>query len=286
MISTALPPKQQTAASFPRVDRVKQRLSWIALSSAGLGVLLFLFLPVLVVVPMSFSSASTLQFPPEGFSLRWYAKVFSDPEWVQAIVNSLVLALVSSTLALVLGTLGSYALIRGSLKFRSIIHSNFIAPIIIPPVVFAVGLYFLLSWAGMLGTFLGMLVAHTILSVPFVVMIMSVAIADFDVRIEQVALTLGASWTSMFLRVLMPNLLPSVAAAWIFAFVTSFDEVTVTNFIAGTYQTVPKKMFGDLTDKIDPTITAIATVLIAVSLGLLSLQAMLKARAGKSNLPQ
>jgi len=262
-------------SAMPAVASVNRAV----LALSAIGVLVFLILPVLIVVPMSFSDASSLRFPPEDFSLRWYAEVFGDPRWLQAMKTSVVLALLSSTLALVLGGLAAYGLVRGRFFGRMTVQSNFIAPLIIPSVVIAVGLYFALAWVGLLGSFGGLLLGHTLLGVPYVVLIMSVAIRSFDIRIEQVAFTLGASWFTMFRRVLIPNLLPSTAAAWIFAFVTSFDEVVITTFIGGTHETVPKRMFNDLVLQVNPSITAIATLLIAVSLVLMGLSAALMRRS-------
>src|SRR5690606_1752301 len=133
---------------------------------------------------------------------------------------------------------------------------------------------------GLLGTLPGLVLGHTVLGVPYVVLVMSVAIKSFDVRIEQVTLSLGASWFTMFRRVLLPNLMPSAFAAWIFAFITSFDEVIVTLFVGGAYNTIPKRMFNELVLQINPTITAIATLLIAFSLVLLVLFALMMRRAG------
>lgn len=255
------------------------RFNRIVLALCAIAVLVFLCLPVLIVVPMSFSNSSSLRFPPEGFSLRWYAQVFADPRWVRAMQTSLVLAFLSSTLALLLGSLAAYGLTRGRFFGRMALQSNFIAPMIIPSVITAVALYFGLARLDMLGTFAGLLLGHTLLGVPYVVLIMSVAIRSFDARIEQVAFTLGASWFTMFRRVLIPNLLPSTAAAWIFAFVTSFDEVVITSFIGGTHETVPKRMFNDLVLQVNPSITAIATLLIGVSLVLMALAAGLARRS-------
>ncbi|MDF2466722.1 MAG: polyamine transporter permease [Ramlibacter sp.] len=252
------------------------RFNSMVLALCGVAVLVFLCLPVLIVVPMSFSNSTSLRFPPEGFSMRWYLQVFSDPRWVRAMQTSVVLALLSSTIALVLGSLAAYGLTRGRFFGRMTIQSNFISPMIIPSVITAVALYFALAHLGMLGSFAGLLLGHVLLGVPYVVLIMSVAIRSFDVRIEQVAFTLGASWFTMFRRVLIPNLLPSTAAAWIFAFVTSFDEVVITSFIAGTHETVPKRMFNDLVMQVNPSITAIATLLIAVSLALMAVAAALR----------
>jgi len=142
---------------------------------------------------------------------------------------------------------------------------------IIPSVIIAVALNFALARIGMLGSFTVLLRGHMLLGVPNVVLIMSVAIRSFDIRIEQVAFTLGASWFTMFRRVLISNLLPSTVAAWIFAFVTSFDEVVITTFIAGTHETVPQRMFNDLVLQVNPSITAIAMLLIGVSLALMAI---------------
>ena len=261
------------------MDVSLERLHRGVLAVCAVAVLVFLCLPALIVVPMSFSDSSSLRFPPEGFSLRWYAQVFSDPRWVEAMHTSLLLAVLSSTLALLLGGIAAYGLTRGRFRGHAVLQSNFIAPLIIPSVVVAVALYFALARLGMLGTFGGLLLGHTLLGVPYVVLIMSVAIRSFDIRIEQVAFTLGASRFTMFRRVLIPNLLPSTAAAWIFAFVTSFDEVVITTFIAGNYETVPKRMFNDLVLQVNPSITAIATLLIGLSLGLMAIAAWLIQRS-------
>ncbi len=229
------------------------------------SVLLFLCLPILIVVPMSFSSARSLHFPPPSLSLRWYEILFSDRGWIDASVDSLVLGTISSCLGLVLGTMAAYGIVRGDFLGKRLAESNFVAPIIVPSILTAVALYIFLAKVRLLGTFFGLALAHTLLVAPYPLMLMSVAIQSFDIRIEQAALTLGASKAQMLLRVLLPNLVPSAAAAWIFAFIVSFDEVVVTQFICGTYFTIPKKMFNELILQINPTITAVATLLIAIS---------------------
>jgi ABC-type spermidine/putrescine transport system permease subunit II len=240
--------------------------SSIALATCGIGVLAFLALPILIVVPMSFSSAESLRFPPPGFSLRWYVSFFGDPQWLEAATNSLVIGVTSSTIALALGTMAAYGLVRGGFRGRRLVEANFIAPMVLPPVIVAVALYIFYARLGILGSYLALIAAHAVLAVPYVVLLMSLAIQAFDIRIEQVAMTLGASRAQMMLRVLLPNLLPNAAAAWLFAFVISFDEVVVTLFVSGTHLTVPKRMFNQLVLQINPTITAIATLLILFSL--------------------
>jgi ABC-type spermidine/putrescine transport system permease subunit II len=256
------------------------RVGRFALAVFGGAVLLFLCLPIAVVVPMSFSSASSLEFPPPGLSLRWYQSFFGDPRWLLAARNSALIAFASSLAALVLGSIAAYGLVRGTFRGRGLLEGNFVAPLILPPVITAVALYIFFSRIGLIGTLPGLILAHTVLTVPYVVLLMSVAIRSFDQRIEQVAYSLGASWFTMFRRVLLPNLLPSVFAAWIFAFIISFDEVIVTFFLAGAYDTIPKRMFNELILQVNPTITAIATLLIGLSLLTIALVALLMRRAG------
>ncbi|RUW31986.1 MAG: ABC transporter permease [Mesorhizobium sp.] len=247
----------------------------VILGAVAISVLLFLSLPILVVMPMSFSSASTLQFPPPGLSLRWYAAFFTDRRWMDDLWTSLEVALAASTLALLLGGSAAYGLVRGRFAGRLVVEANFILPIVIPSVITALALYLVFARIGLLGTLPALIIGHMVLGVPVVVLVMTVAFRGFDVRLEQVAFTLGASPRVMLLRVLLPNVLPSIGAAWIFAFITSVDEVIVTIFISGTYETIPKRMFNELVLQIDPTITAIASLLTGISILLLVISALL-----------
>jgi putative spermidine/putrescine transport system permease protein len=251
------------------------------LAAVGILGLVFLTVPLLIVVPMSFSSARALTFPPPGFSLRWYEAFFGDPRWMDAMWTSAALAALSSVAALVLGSLAAYGLRRGSFAGRDWAEGNFMAPLIVPTIIAAIALYLGLAKVGLLGSFIGLVTAHTVLNVPLVMMVMGVAIREFDLRIEQVAWSLGASWSYTVARVMLPNLAPSVFAAWIFAFIGSFDEVIVTSFIAGRYETVPKKMFNELILEVNPTITAVATLLIGLTVLALAAVTVILGRAGK-----
>ena len=252
-----------------------------ALAAIGIFGLVFLTVPLLIVVPMSFSPARALTFPPPGFSLRWYETFFGDPRWMDAMWTSTVVAAVSSVAALLLGGLAAYGLRRGTFKGRDWAEGNFMAPLIVPTIIAAIALYLGLARIGLLGSFVGLVVAHTILNVPLVMMVMGVAIREFDPRIEQVAWSLGASWFYTVRKVMLPNLAPSVFAAWIFAFIGSFDEVIVTSFIAGKYETVPKRMFNELILEVNPTITAVATLLVGLTILALAAVTFILARAGK-----
>ena len=252
-----------------------------ALAAMGIFGLVFLTVPLLIVIPMSFSSARALTFPPPSFSFRWYQAFFGDPRWMEAMWTSTAVAVLSSIAALVLGSLAAYGLRRGSFAGRDWAEGNFMAPLIVPTIIAAIALYLGLARVGLLGSFIGLVVAHTVLNVPLVMMVMGVAIRAFDPRIEQVAWSLGASWWHTVRKVVLPNLAPSVFAAWIFAFIGSFDEVIVTSFIAGRYETVPKKMFNELILEVNPTITAVATLLIAFTVVALALVAFILGRSGK-----
>ena len=251
------------------------------LATIGVLALVFLTVPIVIVVPMSFSSAKALTFPPPGFSLRWYEALFGNPRWIEAMSTSAILAVISSVAALLLGGLAAYGLRRGTFRGRDWAEGDFMAPLIVPPIVVAIALYLGLAKIGLLGSFLGLAVAHTILNVPLVIMVLGVAIRSFDLRIEQVAWSLGASWSYTVAKVVLPNLAPSVFAAWIFAFIGSFDEVIVTSFVAGKYDTVPKKMFNELILEVNPTITAVATLLIALTVLALAAVGVILKRAGR-----
>lgn len=252
--------------------------AWLAV--VAVAILVFLVLPVLIVAPMSFSSAQSLQFPPPGFSLRWYENLLGNPIWLEAGRNSLLLAGMSSSIALVAGTLASYVLVRGEFPGRRLIEANFMAPMIVPSIITAVALYIFFARTGVLGSFYGLVLGHVILATPYVVLIMQAAIRGFDVRIEQVAATLGASRWQILTRIVMPNLVPSAAAAWIFCFVMSFDEVVITLFVSGAHVTIPKRMFAELMLQVNPTVTAVATLLIGFNLLALAVLLIFGRRAG------
>jgi putative spermidine/putrescine transport system permease protein len=256
-------------------DRALGRVERFALAAVAGSALTFLLLPVAIVIPMSFSSAASLRFPPPGLSLRWYREFLSDEAWREAAMNSLLVAGVSSALAVALGTLAAYRLARGRFRGRPVLEAHFMAPLVVPPVIAAVALYIAFAKVGFLGSYHGLVLAHTVHSVPYVVLLMSVAIASFDERIEQVARTLGASEWTVFVRILLPNLLPSVAASWVLAFIASFDEVILTLFLFGNRYTIPKQMFVRLELQIDPTITAVATMLIVFSVVTLAMLTLL-----------
>ncbi|MDP9365129.1 MAG: ABC transporter permease [Chloroflexota bacterium] len=229
-------------------------------------VLFYLIFPVFVVVPVSFSSAKYLQFPPPGLSLQWYEKYLGRADWTGATWLSLQVALCTAVLATVLGTAASLALVRGRFRGRDAINSFLVSPMIIPSIIVAIGIYFFYSRLGLIGNSASLVLAHTTLAIPFVVVNVSATLYGFDERLEHAAMNLGANRWQTFTRVTLPLIRPGVFAGALFAFITSFDELIVALFVSGTGAvTLPRKMWDGLRQEIDPTIAAVSSLQIAIS---------------------
>ena len=223
---------------------------------------LFLMLPLLVVFPMSLSSAPYLQFPPPGFSWQWYERYLNDPQWIDATVRSLQIGAATATLALALGVPLSFGLVRGKFPGRQMLDRLTMAPIIVPTIIFAVAIYGVFAKLKLIGEWYGLVLAHTVLALPFVVLVMVAGLRDFDRSIEQAAEGLGASRWRILWRVTLPLLRPSLISAGLLAFINSFDEVVVALFLSGARMTLPKKMFDNILMEIDPTIAAVSVMQI------------------------
>ena len=246
-------------------------------------ILFFLMLPTLIVIPMSLGTANYIEFPPSGLTLRWYVEYLQDPEWVRATFFSLRVALATTLTATLIGTLAAIALVRGELPGKSFIQAMTLSPMVIPHIVIAVALYLVFAPLRLTGNFYGFLIAHTMLAVPYVVLTVSAALQRFDVTLELAALNCGANRMQAFFSVVLPNILPGVAAGGVFAFLTSFDEATVAFFISGIEgKTITRKMFEDIDFNLTPVIAAVSTVLVAASLILMAGVQLLQSRqAGK-----
>ena len=243
-------------------------------------VLGFLFLPVLVVLPLSFSSARYLTFPPPGFSLQWYGNFFSRAAWTDATWMSLWTAAASTVLAVLLGVPAAIGLMRGRLPGKALAQALIMSPVVAPGIVVAIGLYYVYARYGMVGNPLALVVAQAALAVPFVVINVSAALGSVDKRLEQAALNLGATPWGAFWQVTLPLIRPGIFAGAIFAFVTAFDELLIALFVAGTTAvTLPRRMWEQLNYSIDPTIAAASSLLIALTTVLLAGAEMLRRRA-------
>jgi putative spermidine/putrescine transport system permease protein len=229
-------------------------------------VLAFLVLPILVIVPLSFSAGTFLTFPLPGLSLRWYQELFTSGPWQLALRNSLIVAGATTVLATALGTLAALGLTRADFPGKTALMGVIISPMVVPLVIIAVGVYFFYAPLGLTGSLVGLTLAHTALAVPFVVITVAATLYGFDRNQVRAAASLGASPAVVFLRVTLPLILPGVISGALFAFVTSFDEVVVALFLTGPGErTLPRQMFNGIRENISPVIAAAATLLIALS---------------------
>ncbi len=222
----------------------------------------FLMLPLLVVFPISLSSAPYMQFPPPGFSWQWYERYLDDPQWIESTWRSLYIGGATAVFALALGVPLAFALVRGRFFGRTILDRVALAPIIVPHIIFAVAVYGLFAKAKLIGTWYGLVIGHTVLALPFVVLVIAAGLRDFDRSLEQAAEGLGASRWQTLAKVTLPLLRPSLVSAGLLAFISSFDEVVVALFLAGANMTLPKKMFDNIMMEIDPTIAAVSVMQI------------------------
>lgn len=251
-------------------------LTWIA----SILVLVFLIAPILAIIPLSFSSGSFLTYPLPGFSLRWYEEILDSGKWVPALRNSLIVGSVSTLLATVLGTLAAIGLNRANFPMKPAVMGLLLSPMIVPVVITAVGVYFFYAPLGLTGSYAGLVLAHTALGAPFVVITVSATLASFDMAMPRAAAISGAPPLVAFFRVTLLLIAPGVASGGLFAFATSFDEVVVALMIAGPSQrTLPREMFSGIRESISPTITAVATVLVATSVVLLVCLELLRRRS-------
>ncbi|TKZ17928.1 ABC transporter permease [Shimia litoralis] len=250
-------------------------------------IFIFLITPILVVMPLSFNSQDfftftpeMLQFKAEGYSLKHYRDFFTNDDWQNALRNSVTIAPVATVLSVGFGTLAAIGLSQPHVPFRRAIMAILISPMIVPLIISAAGMYFFYSRIGLQGTYLGVVLAHAALGIPFVIITVTATLVGFDRSLTRAAANMGANPVTTFFKVQMPLILPGVISGGLFAFITSFDEVVVVLFVGSAGQkTLPWQMFIGLREQISPTILAVATILVVVSIGLLATVEMLRRRS-------
>jgi putative spermidine/putrescine transport system permease protein len=266
--------------ALPAYATSSERVARVVLWVFAIAVLGFLIAPILVVIPLSFNSEPFFTFPLTGFSLRWYTDFFGNPEWTQAIWNSILVAVATTILATALGTLAASGLTRREMPYRGLIMGVLISPMIVPVVITAVGMYFFFGDLGILNSLFGLVLADTALAVPFVMITVTATLSNYDTSLNRAAQSLGANPFLTFRKVTLPLILPGVISGGLFAFVTSFDETVLVQFLAGPDQrTLPRQMFTGIREEVSPTITAVATVLIALAILLLIAIELLRRRS-------
>jgi putative spermidine/putrescine transport system permease protein len=229
-------------------------------------VLLYLAVPMFVIIPISFSSASYMEFPPKSFDLKWYTKYLSDPSWTNATIFSFELGVVVMLVATIIGTLASLAIIRSEFRGKRWMQILIIAPMIIPVIIISIATYSFFAKLKLIENFWGLVIGHSVVAVPFVFINVTAALMGFDVTLEKAASSLGANRLKTFFKVTFPLIRPGILTGALFAFITSFDELIITMFISGTRHTLPVRMWMDLWLEIDPTIAAVSSFLIVLSL--------------------
>jgi putative spermidine/putrescine transport system permease protein len=244
----------------------------IALITACALVLVYLILPVLIIVPISFSSARYLTFPPPSLSLRWYQQYFTNTAWMQATQVTLTVAFFTVVIATPLGVAAAYAISQSKLRIMRLIHMMLLLPLVVPIIITAVGIFFVYVRVGLVATLPGLVLANVMLGLPYVVISVVAGLQSFDPAQEMVARSLGMNRLRGFFAVTLPQIKSSVLAGGVFAFISAMDETIVALFISGgQYQPLTKRMFTALRDEIDPTIAAISTLMTAVSFTLVLL---------------
>lgn len=257
--------------------RQPRRLLLLAL---GALTVFFLMAPTLVVVPMSFTASNALTFPPEGFSTRWYEKMVTDPQWSTGFVNSAQVAFLTAVLATTLGTLAALGTVRGRFPGRSAVNALILSPLIVPVIIIAIGMFSVfVSWK-IAGSIVGLVLAHTALAMPFVVVNVATSLRTIDRNLELAAQSLGAGPIRTFRRITLPLILPGVLAGGLFAFITSWDEVVVSIFLTSArFRTLPAEMWEQVRQVVDPTVAAVSTTLLAVTTTVLVLAFVVRRQA-------
>lgn len=225
----------------------------------------FLVLPTLLVIPLGFTSSSFLEFPPPGYSLRWFETYFASPLWIQATIRSFLVAFATAIAATLIGGFAALALAHSRTRWGGLIFAFFLAPMIVPRIVIAVGLFYLFARLGLVATDLGLIIGHTVLAIPFALVTMSAVLKTYDQRLDQAAATLGANRIKTLGFVTVPLVRGGLIAAFLFAFITSFDELTIAIFVSGGIKTtLPKQMWDDMILQLNPTLAAVSVVVFVV----------------------
>jgi putative spermidine/putrescine transport system permease protein len=233
-------------------------------------IMLLLVIPTFIVIPMSFSDSQYLEFPPSNWSVRWYDVYLESPKWMRATVTSLQVGVFTMLLATPLGTMAAYALFVSGHRAARAIFMLLITPMIVPVILIAIGTFYAYGRVGLNNTIFGLVLAHTVLAAPLVMIVITAALRNYDLNQERVARSLGATRVKAFFVITLPQIKFSIVTASLLSFLTSFDEVIIAIFVSGgSNATLTKHMFAALRDFIDPTIAAISTIMILVSTTLL-----------------
>ncbi|MBY5828605.1 ABC transporter permease [Rhizobium ruizarguesonis] len=260
-----------------------ERIAASGVALVAILVLLFLIVPLVVAVPLSFNSEPYFSYPMPGFSLRWYHELFGNDikglEWRNAFLNSVFIGISASVLATILGTSASLGIARGDLPFRGALQAMMLSPLVIPVVVYATGVVYFFARISLIGTYSGLIIAHALLGTPYVLITVTASLSGFDRNLTKAGLSLGAPPWMVFRKIALPLIAPGVASGALFAFVTSWDEIIVTLFLAyPDQQTVPRRLWAGVNEQLSPVVIAASTILFVITLGLLVVVEVLRRR--------
>ena len=248
---------------FPAYATATDKLGWWAVRALCVLILVFLLLPIVVIIPLSFSDSSFLAYPIRGWSMRWYQNLFDADEWARAARNSFIVAPAATVIATVLGTMAAVGLARINFPGKGALMALLIAPMVVPIIVVGVATYLYFAPFGLADSYVGLIIVYAALGSPFVLTTVLATLQGFNQNLVRASLSLGASPLETFFRVTLPSIAPGVISGALFAFATAFDEVVVALFLAGpTQTTLPRQMFTGIRENINPTIAAVATLLI------------------------
>ncbi|MFD1883045.1 ABC transporter permease [Paracoccus pacificus] len=224
---------------------------------------IFMVAPIVIVIGVSFTPTGFLEFPPSGISLRWFGAILDNPDFIAAAWISLKLGLVAATLATVLAVPAALAIGRGRFRGRDALQALFMSPLMVPTVVLGIAFLRFMTLAGISGTFGGLVLCHVIIITPFILRLVLASVVGLDLSTERAAIAMGASDWTVFRRITLPTILPGIVGGWVLAFITSFDELTVTVFIASpSTTTLPVRMFNHIAQTTDPLVASVSTVAI------------------------
>ncbi len=272
--------------SMPAYYTTRDKIWYYTFRVICFAIFFFLLAPILIMIPLSFNAQPFFTFTremltlnPEGYSLRWYRDFLGSDSWMRSIRNSFVIGIAATIVSTTLGTLAALGLSRSEMPAKGLIMGILISPMIVPLIISAAGMFFFFSSINIAQTYLGVVLAHAALGTPFVVITVTATLVGFDQSLTRAAANLGASPTRTFFKITMPLILPGVISGALFAFITSFDEIVVVLFVAGVEQrTIPREMWSGIREDISPTILAVATILVLISVALLTVVELLRRR--------
>jgi len=266
------------ATSVPAAPRARRSRTRLALRAYSALVFFFLIVPLIVVLPISLSSSEYLQFPPPALSLRWYERYFGSTAWLDATRRSVLIGIATGAFALSLGVPLAVSLVRGRRRVLVVVEKLMLAPVVVPNMVISVSIYGWFSSLQLIGNWVGISLAHTLLALPYVTIVLTAGLRAIDPALERAAIGLGASPLQAFWLITVPQLRPSLITAATFAFIISFDELIIALFLSGAQATLPRKMFENISFSIDPTIAAVSVLQIAMIFVLLTVAGILGVR--------